>query len=108
MCCWQQAASVTADCAAVLLLACVCVPAPVQAFGWRSMFVLLATISALVILPLLLWCVPETLQYKVMQSLAKQQPDKAKKIAEAQDILGQVGVAQCCLPRWPLPTRGLQ
>lgn len=61
-----------------------------QAFGWRSMFVLLAGLSALVILPLLLLCVPETLQYKVLQRLSKKQPAAALKVAEAATILGQV------------------
>lgn len=61
-----------------------------QAFGWRSMFVLLAGLSTLVILPLLLLCVPETLQYKVVQRLTKQQPVAALKMAEAPTILGQV------------------
>jgi predicted MFS family arabinose efflux permease len=61
-----------------------------QAFGWRSMFVLLAGLSSLVILPLLLLCVPETLQYKVLQRLSKKQPAAALKVAEAATILGQV------------------
>lgn len=66
-----------------------------QTFGWRSMFVLLAGLSALVILPLLLWCVPETLQHKVMQRLSHQEPAAALKVAEAATILEQVCVQAC-------------
>lgn len=65
------------------------------------MFVLLAGLSSLVILPLLLWFVPETLQYKVLQRFSSQQPTAAGKIAEAATILGQV----CWLPPG---TSGLQ
>lgn len=53
------------------------------------MFALLAALSTLVILPLLVWCVPETLQYKVLQRLGREQP-AVSKIAEAQSILGRV------------------
>lgn len=59
------------------------------------MFVLLAGLSALLILPLLLWCVPETLQHKVMQRLNHQQPAVALKVAEAATILEQVCVHAC-------------
>jgi predicted MFS family arabinose efflux permease len=71
------------------------VPGLLQAFGWRSMFVLLAGLSALVILPLLLWFVPETLQHKVMQRLSRQQPAVALKVAEAATILEQVCMYVC-------------
>jgi predicted MFS family arabinose efflux permease len=61
-----------------------------QAVGWRSIFVLLAGLSTLVILPLLLCFVPETMQYKVMQRYSRQQPAAASKMVEAETILGQV------------------
>jgi hypothetical protein len=58
------------------------------------MFVLLAALSAAVILPALLWFVPETLQYKVVQQRAasgsSEGAAKGAKVAEAEAILAQV------------------
>jgi hypothetical protein len=56
------------------------------------MFVLLAALSTAVILPALLWFVPETLQYKVVQQRASSSEGAANatKVAEAETILAQV------------------
>lgn len=64
-----------------------------QSFGWRSTFILLAGMSA-VLLPLLLLVVPETHQYMVLQRLEKSDPAAAKMIAEAEAIRASPPVFQ--------------
>lgn len=77
----------------------VCFFNPTQACGWRSIFMLLAGLAALVILPLLVFCVPETLQYKVLQQLSRRQQGNAVNVKEAQAILGKVRhfFVHCCM-----------